>query len=67
VNWTKNVSFSEDANPAKVVKEVNVYEMSIDSFSQTRFFSVSFTSAVEGVECRKGDRILDTGRLVLVV
>jgi hypothetical protein len=55
VNWTKNVSFNEDANPAKVVKEVNVYEMNVDTCSQTGFFSGYSKSSVEVIECKKVD------------
>jgi hypothetical protein len=52
VNWTKNVSFNQDANPAKVVKGVNVYEMSVDTFSRRSFPLIlpSHPSEVSSVE-----------------
>jgi hypothetical protein len=67
VNWTKNVSFNQDANPVKVVKGVDVYEMSVDVLFTNELFFASTKSSVEGVECRKVDYIFDMCRLGLVV
>jgi hypothetical protein len=66
VNWTKNISFNEDAKSAKAVKGVDVYETSVDTFPRMRVCSVSFQSFIEGLECRKVDHIFDICRLVLV-
>jgi hypothetical protein len=67
VSWTKNVSFNEDANPVRVVKEVNVYKLSLDTFPLKESFSDYSELSVGGVECRKGDPIFDTCGSILVL
>jgi hypothetical protein len=59
VNWTKNVSFNQDANPVKVVNGVDVYETSVDTFPRIRFCSDSSESSVGGVECGTVDHMFD--------